>query len=104
MGLIDTLCGKPEELLSVEMPEWSEGDETCVIYFTPFTLEDLKKIRSKAKDSEEEMVVYTIITKALDKNGNALFSLEDKQKLMRRVPSDQLSRLVVEMNRASAGN
>lgn len=101
---IDSITAQPEELLSVEVPEWAEGDAACVIYFTPFSLADLKKIRNKARGSDEEAIVYTVIEKALDANGDRLFTVEDKQKLMNRVSSDVLARLVTEMNRLSSGN
>lgn len=104
MAFIDEICGGDEELLSVEVPEWSRGDETCIVYFTPFTLADLKKIRKHAKGSDDEAIAYTVIFKAMNKNGDPLFTLEDKAKLMRKLSSDVLANLVREMNEKSSGN
>lgn len=82
----------------IEVPAWGEEGKPLVIYSTPFTIADLKKISKHAKKDPTEALVYTVIFKALDERGNPAFDIEDKQWLMTEESSDVLSDVVNQMN------
>ena len=46
-----------------------------------------------AKDNEMTMLAYVLIYKALDANGDQIFSLEDKQTLLTKVDRNVLIRV-----------
>jgi uncharacterized membrane protein len=46
-----------------------------------------------AKDNEMTMLAYVLIYKALDENGEKIFSLEDKQALLTKVDRNVLIRV-----------
>lgn len=70
----------------VMVPEWGE-DKPLEIFAGPLTCFDLDRIQKKHKDflnsQSIEGMVDLIILKAEDKDGERLFSLEDKPHLMR---------------------
>lgn len=70
----------------IEVPEWAEEGETFVIYTTELTCGDVDKIQRQHKDFINNptiaAMVDMIIRKAEDKNGDKLFTLEDKHFLM----------------------
>jgi len=82
-----------KETIEIEVPEWE-----AVIYSTPFTLAEQKKLFKFAKDDSLEFLVRTIIMKAMDKSGEKIFDLSDKQKMMNRVDPKILSRIATEMS------
>lgn len=69
-------------------------EETIEIYFTPTTLADLQKIQRHAKGDYNDMLLYTLIFKSKDENGEPLFTLKDKMKLKTSVSSDLLAKIV----------
>jgi hypothetical protein len=83
------------DVSSFVVEAWSD-DEPFEIFYTPMTLADISKINKRAK-TDAEIIVYTLIFKALDKDGNRLFDLGDKVYLMSSVPSDVLADIVSRM-------
>lgn len=84
---------------SITIPEWSdENGNPTTIYWNPINLAEKKKIfRSQDSLTDAGILVDIIIMKALDKDGNKLFSLEDKLVLMHKVDSDIISRIANQM-------
>ena len=70
----------------IEVKEWSEDDSPFMVYSGELTCGDVEKIQRKHKDFINNptiaAMVDMIILKAEDKDGNKLFTLEDKHFLM----------------------
>jgi hypothetical protein len=71
-----------QEIKSFEVSEWGSDGQPLEIFSKPLTLAESKKLYRMSNDNDLEVMVHAIITKALDKDGNNLFSLADKQNLM----------------------
>jgi hypothetical protein len=86
-----------QELKQVEVPEWNS-----TIYFkvaTSFATE--KKILDlHSKGEMVEALVETLLHKALDKDGNRVFTNADKVVLMREVDPEVIIRVVSAMQAA----
>jgi hypothetical protein len=76
----------------IEVPEWD-----LEIYVKPFTLAEKSKIYKLAQDDDLALMAYVLIHKALDRQGNPLFTLEDKIKLMRHADVNVVSRLAADI-------
>ena len=84
------------------MPEWKdEHGNSTIIYWNPINLSE-KNILFKKSDnlSDVSILADILVMKALDKDGNKLFALEDKLGLMHKVDSDVLSRIATAMVQA----
>ena len=85
----------------IVIPEWrDENDQPFVIYHTPCTLAEKNRIFRKgggANADNLECLVFAVILKATDADGNRLFSLKDKSTLLNEVDSDVLSRIAAEI-------
>lgn len=85
----------------IEVPEW--GDETgpLMVYVEPFTLKDKSKLQSvsRASGSDVDALVELIVLKALDANGDKLFTIEDKPALRNMVDATVLERISTEIMR-----
>lgn len=99
MSAIDNLVAhyKSKGTKTIEVPEWGEGDQAMKIFCEPITLFDMKKFMKLAKDDEVEMLVYVLIYKALDENGEKIFTIEHKNKLLNNVDSSVLVRVATEV-------
>lgn len=100
MRLIDRATSHFKELLDaprkLHVPEWDEGDDKAVVYFTPLTLQERGKLSRISKDNHEA-AAEMLILKAKDKDGNPLFTREDKLALMKKVDSSIIARIAKEM-------
>lgn len=76
----------------IEIPEWES-----TIYVTPFTLKEKRTLMKVAKGDDVEFLVRTLILKAKDKKGKAVFELDDKHKMASQVHPAVLERVVGEM-------
>lgn len=83
--------------IEIEVPEWD-----AVIYSTPFTLAEQRKLQKFAKEDDIEFLARAIIMKATDRDGEKIFDLSDKQKLMNRVDPKVLSRIATEMSKTES--
>lgn len=85
------LAGQPTR---IEVPEWGDDDSPLVIFATPLTLyERMRLQRSNKSGSDIEAAVELLILKAQDAQGNAVFSREDKNELLRGVDSKVIGRI-----------
>jgi len=87
---------------SIEVPEWKDEDsKPTVIYWNPITLSEKNKLFKKSDNmSDVSILADIVLMKALDKNGNKVFTLEDKLALMHKVDSDVLSKVATAMVQA----
>jgi|DEB0MinimDraft_6_1074348.scaffolds.fasta_scaffold01199_6 hypothetical protein len=71
----------------IEVPEWGEDDAPLLVYVSPLTIGDIDKLQRKHKnflvDMQVSGMVDMIIMKAENKDGDKLFTLEDKVYLMK---------------------
>ena len=87
---------------SIDVPEWSDDDgKPAIIYWNPINLYEKNKLFKKSDNMNDVSILADIVVmKALDKDGNKLFTLEDKLALMHKVDSDVLSRIATAMVQA----
>ena len=87
---------------SIEVSEWKDEDgKPTVIYWNPITLSEKNKLFKKSDNmSDVSILADIVLMKALDKNGNKVFTLEDKLALMHKVDSDVLSKVATAMVQA----
>lgn len=71
-----------QDTFSFEVPQWGDENGPLVIYVKPLTLRESKKLYSMSGNADLEVMVYSIITKALNEQGENLFTIADKEKLM----------------------
>ena len=104
MKIIDRAKGHFESLgvQFIEVPEWKDEDnKPTVIYWNPITLSEKNKLFKKSDNLNDVSILADIVVmKAIDKDGNKIFTLEDKLALMHKVDSDVLSRIATEMVKA----
>ena len=83
----------------IEVPEWKdEAGNPSVIYWNPITLSEKNKLFKKSENlSDVSILADILVMKALDKDGNKLFTLEDKIALMHKVDPDVLSKVATAM-------
>lgn len=89
MSLAKRLAARQDaDRRTIEVAEWGE-DETSpqIVYYGPFLAIEMDKVQRKHPNFLQSMtmagMVEIIVMKAEDKDGNKLFSLEDKPTLMR---------------------
>ena len=75
---------------------WSSDEDEFRVYWKPITLAEKQKIQKHARD-DQETTVYTIIFKALDENGNNLFTIADKVQLMTTIPSAEIEEIALKI-------
>ena len=101
MKLIDSAKSHFESLgvQSIEVEEWKdEAGNPTVIYWTPITLSEKNKLFKESDNLNDVSILADILVmKAIDKDGNKLFVLEDKLALMHKVDSDVMSRIATAM-------
>tara|TARA_B100000214_G_C23773426_1_gene537878 strand:- start:194 stop:538 length:345 start_codon:yes stop_codon:yes gene_type:complete len=104
MKVIDSAKSHFESLgvQSIEIPEWKdEQGKPSIIYWNPITLSEKNKLFKKSDNlNDVGILADVIVMKAIDKDGNKLFTLEDKLALMHKVDSDVLSRIATAMVQA----
>lgn len=86
-----------QSVIEIEVPEWD-----AVIYSTPFTLAEQRKLYKFAQNDDIEFLARAVIMKATDKEGEKIFDLSDKQKMMNKVDPKILSRIATEMGRSES--
>ena len=101
MKIIDRAKSHFESLgvQSIEVEEWQdEKGQPTVIYWQPITLAEKKKLFSRTENlNDAGLLADVVIMKAIDKDGEKIFSLEDKLPIMHKVDSDVLSKIAVAM-------
>jgi hypothetical protein len=84
---------------SIEIEEWADDEgKASVIYWSPITLSEKKKLFDKSSNiNDVGLLADIIIMKAIDKDGKKLFSLEDKLTLMHKVDSEIVAKVATAM-------
>ena len=88
---------KSKELKVIEVSEWGDEVTPLKIYVEPMTLKEKQKLYKNSKQDELGVLVDALIMKAKDAEGNKLFTLEDKLKLLNSVDPDIISRVAEEI-------
>jgi hypothetical protein len=86
-----------QDVKVIKVPEWGSDDEPLMIYSKPLTLAETSKLYKMSREDDLTMMAYVLIYKALDSNGDKLFSLEDKQALLNSVDREVLMRVAQEI-------
>ena len=86
-----------QEIKKIEVKEWGIEDQPLEIFTKPLTLQESKKLYKMANGGDLEVMVYAIITKSLDADGNKLFTLSDKESLMTKADVEVLSNVASEI-------
>jgi hypothetical protein len=100
MGLGERIAAKRQAARKIiEVQEWGE-DSALQMWVSPLTCADIDKLQRKHKDFLQNMsisaMVDLIIQKAENKEGEKLFTLEDRPFLMREQVT-VVSRVAAEM-------
>ena len=86
-----------QEIKKIEVKEWGTEDQPLEIFTKPLTLQESKKLYRMANSSDLEVMVYAIITKSLDADGEKIFTLADKEKLMNKADVAVISKVATEI-------
>ena len=99
MAVIDQVKAHFESLgtKEIKVPEWGLDDKPLIIYATPMTIGEMNKLQKLSNNDDLSLLVYTVIEKSLDKDGNKIFSIGDIHDLMSRANKDVLQRVVEEL-------
>jgi hypothetical protein len=87
----------------IVVPEWADDEgNSFVFYARPFTLQDQGKLQFAVKNqSEADALAEVLIMKAIDAEGNKVFTVADKATLRSSVDANVLARLA---NQIMGGN
>jgi hypothetical protein len=85
------------DVKKISVPEWGEDGKPLLIYSKPLTLQETSKLFRMAKEDDMAMLAFILIYKALDENGDKIFSLEDKNTLLNKVDRNILIRVANEI-------
>ena len=78
----------------IEVPEWPDDDgESTKIYAQPITLYEMRRWYKGITSDDIGILVDLIIGKAEDVDGKKMFTLEDKQPLLRTAEFSVISRI-----------
>ena len=83
----------------IEVEEWKdEAGNPSSVYWNPITLSEKNKLFKSSNNLNDVSILADIVVmKAIDKDGNKLFNLEDKLAIMHKVDSDVLSKIATAM-------
>jgi hypothetical protein len=81
----------------IPVPEWGVS-----IYSTPVTVAERAKIYAGEKKTDQDFLVQILLTKARDREGRPLFTLEDKAVLMQKADSAVLIRVAAAIMNADS--
>lgn len=82
------------------VPEWGDEDGPLTIYSSAFTLAEKMSINAQAKGDEQAACAYVIIRKAMDANGQKIFTVADKHALMNMVDVNVLVKIAYSITNA----
>ena len=87
-----------QETKRIEVPEWADTEgKPLVILADPLTVAEKGKFFKMAKDDDLSLLVYALIFKAKDVEGNKMFTLADKKALMEKSDPDVVARVANEI-------
>ena len=95
MGVLDNAKQhfQEKETKHIEVPEWGDENGPLIIYAESLTLQDKQRIYKKAKEGELISLAYVLIWFAKDKDGEKLFTIEDKRALTTSVDPNVLANI-----------
>ena len=84
-----------QERLIIAVPEWGDETGALQIHVFPMTMAEVNQMQKLAskKASNIEQAANVIIVKARDKDGNRLFTLNDRDALLQEVDYRIVSRI-----------
>lgn len=85
----------------IEVPEWQVEGKAMIVYSEPMTLRDRQTIVKQGGESIHEMFVRTLILKAQDELGKALFSIDDRMGLLSKGDPEVIQRVATEITRSA---
>jgi hypothetical protein len=100
MAVIDRLKAQFADIGTrhIEVPEWGDESGPLIIYFKAMTLAEKQKLQTIGeRDGFVARLADALIMKALDAQGNPIFTIEDKFALRHSVDPDVLARVVVQL-------
>ena len=86
-----------QDVKVIKVPEWGTDDDPLTIYSKPLTLAETSKLYKMSKEDDLTMMAYVLIFKALDSDGEKLFTLEDKVSLLNKVDQEVLVRVATQI-------
>ncbi|WP_027833827.1 hypothetical protein [Maritalea myrionectae] len=81
----------------IEVEEWGEGDQPLCIFYDPPTLSDSHLFNKKSDGNSHLALCQMIVRKAMDEDGNLLFSEGDAQSLYTFADERVVSRIGLQM-------
>ena len=99
MSVIDRVKDHFENqgIKTIEVAEWGEEGKPLMIYCKPFTLAEKRNL-IKGRTADDLGIFVDVITlKALDKDGNKLFKLDDKKTLYNNASTDVIAKVAQQM-------
>jgi hypothetical protein len=86
-----------QDVRITQVPEWGENGEPLKIYSKPLTLSETSKLYKMSQNDDLTMMAYVLIYKALGPEGDKLFDIGDKNKLLNKVDREVLVRVAQEI-------
>lgn len=87
-----------QEIRTIEVPEWGDEDGPLVIYVAPFTLREQARLQKASKNGSDAAVLADVLVmKAMDGEGNKLFTMDDKHAMQTKVDALVLARVASEI-------
>lgn len=105
MRLIDAMVARAQDLGArrVEVPELKQPDgKPYAIFITPMTILEQRELSRRYKDDPHSYLVGALIMKARDDKGEPVFTLDDKDTLMRRCPASLVQWMAAEISRSAS--
>ena len=79
----------------IEVPEWGEGDKPLLIYYRALNLNEQESIHKHT--GTLKALAQTLITRALDSEGNHLFKPVHMTELMKMADAEVISDIIIAM-------
>ncbi len=99
MKAIDRVTGHFERASNrkIEVPEWGEDGNPFIVYASPMTPYQRKKIRAENEDIDAGAHVDILIMKACDEHGSHLFTDDDRHKLLTKADGAIVGRIAIQI-------
>jgi hypothetical protein len=81
------------EIRRLEVEEWADESGSFYVYAKPLTLQESQKLYRISKNDDLALLAFALIHKGLDENGEKLFTMDDKYKLMNGVDVSVLTKI-----------
>ena len=93
---------RQEERFEAVVPEWGDGDEPLVLYATPMTMAERRKIQNINRTASGRIDTFgvtcdIVITKAEDVHGKKVFTRKDKPWFLNKIDPKVTARVADEL-------